>query len=202
MLDNLTLILGGARSGKSSFAMNLAIKRQRNGHTKVTYMATGLPCDDEMRKRIEKHKERRPRSWSTFEVGKGVIDAFRKMKQKNGLIIVDCWSFHIANLLSDEGFDNLNEEIINAPLYQKLEAKVLDETNALLEETKNMQCDVVVVSNEVGLGLVPAYPLGRCFRDFLGLSHQALAREALKVFFMVAGLPLELPVVKHPIDSK
>jgi adenosylcobinamide kinase/adenosylcobinamide-phosphate guanylyltransferase len=188
MLDNLIVVLGGSKSGKSSFAMNLAKKGNQ-----VTYIVTARLGDEEMKKRIEKHKEARPNGWRTFEVDKDIVDTMKKIKQKGGLIIIDCWSLYVANLLDGLGFENPEEEIIETNIYEKVEQQVIEETNALIEEVKKLECKVVIVSNEVGLGLVPPYPSGRCFRDLLGLSHQILAREASKVYFILAGIPLELP---------
>lgn len=191
MLNNLILILGGAKSGKSSFALDLGLKSKR----KVAYLVTAGYSDQEMSERIEKHRKSRPKDWQTVEVDKHIGSSIRDLGKEAGLIIIDCWSFYVANLLNGEVSVDSGEDTIKPDVYGKLEKQVTEETNSLLREIGNLNSKVIVVSNEVGLGLVPPYPLGRCFRDLLGLSHQLLAGQASKVYFMLAGLPLELSAV-------
>ncbi len=191
MLNNLVIILGGAKSGKSSFALDLGKKSKK----KVTFLVTASYSDQEMSERIEKHKKSRPKDWKTVEVDKHIVSSIGSLEKEGGLIIVDCWSFYVANFLNREVSVDSGEDIIEPDVYGKLEKQLTEETNSFLREIGNLNRKVIVVSNEVGLGLVPPYPLGRCFRDLLGLSHQVLAKQASKVYFMIAGLPMELSTV-------
>jgi len=188
MLKNLTLVLGGSKSGKSAFAVSLA----KQAGDEVTFVATASPGDEEMAERIAKHREARPSGWTTVEANTDIAGAIKMMQQRGGSILIDCWSFYVANLL--DGFDSENSEpdIIDVSLLKKVEQQVINETRALIEEARKWEKQVIIVSNEVGLGLVPPYPLGRCFRDLIGISHQILAREAAKVYLVVAGLPVAI----------
>lgn len=188
MPENLILVIGGARSGKSSFAVDLA-KRTRKP---VAYIATAMPCDREMTKKIEKHQKARPSEWSTLEVDKDMLETLKTLPQNYDFVIIDCWSFYISNLLGALGFDDLPDTTFGISLYEEAEEAVNRETKAVIEEIESSNKQVIIVTNEVGMGLVPSYPLGRAFRDLLGLSHQMLAQQAASVYVMLAGLPLEL----------
>lgn len=165
---SLTLILGGARSGKSSFALSLA----RSKGT-VTFIATALPLDEEMKERIDNHKRERPTYWETIEEPIELLPAMKGVNSE--VIILDCLTIWVSNLL--EGYTD--EEIM-----RKAEEVAL--------YARDINSEVITISNEVGLGLVPEYPIGRRYRDLLGKVNQIFAKYANKVFFMIAGIPLEV----------
>ena len=171
-MGTLTLILGGARSGKSTFALRLA---ERRGGL-VTFIATARADDDEMKTRIADHRRERPPDWETHEIPVGIAANLQKTPLQTDVVVLDCITLLVSNLL-------LRDEP-SAP------AAVEAEIAALLAFAKNSPADWVVVSNEVGLGLVPEYPLGRIYRDLLGRANQQLAAQADKVFWMVAGIPV------------
>lgn len=176
MDKSFTLILGGARSGKSTYAQRLA---QESGRP-VVFVATAVAFDQEMADRIAVHRAERPAGWLTVEaptgVGKAVLAAY-----PTGIVLLDC-----LTLLANNVILNLPDPLDALAVQAALDVEV----DGLLEAHAQGQADWLVVSNEVGLGLVPEYPLGRVYRDALGRANQRLASYASRVVFMVAGLPM------------
>lgn len=172
----ITLILGGARSGKSTYALELVAGRED-----VVFFATAQAWDEEMRERIVRHQAERPLSWRTIEAATGVGDAISKAGvSKNSVIVVDCVTMLASNVLMAVGEED----------SEGYERALREEVEDLVEACAG--CDLVLVSNEVGLGIVPAYRSGRMYRDGLGRVNQHLAKQADSVIFMVSGLPLTL----------
>ncbi len=175
------LIIGGARSGKSHFAQQLALKLGGP----VLFVATAEASDEEMRQRIEQHRRARPAGWRTLETK---IHIGRQILEKIGgarTVIIDCITLLINNIFlecSDPG-----SEQIDAPL---VEQEVKTELDELLDGINQANATFIIVTNEVGLGLVPANSLGRLYRDLLGRANQTLAQRADEVYLMVAGLAL------------
>jgi adenosylcobinamide kinase/adenosylcobinamide-phosphate guanylyltransferase len=170
--SSVTLVLGGVRSGKSRYAQQLAERESR-----VIFVATAKVSDDEMQRKIDRHREERPADWITVEEPLELVQVLAQRGQNCDVMVVDCLTIFAANLLEAEGDDR------NA-VDQRVEA--------LCEALKSARCSVVLVSNEVGSGVVPAYPSGRRYRDLLGELNQCVARVADDVVLMVAGLPLAL----------
>jgi adenosylcobinamide kinase/adenosylcobinamide-phosphate guanylyltransferase len=177
----LILVTGGARSGKSTFAVNMA----KAAGDKVTYIATAKVSDPEMSERINKHRNSRPKDWQTIEAENGIVPAIEQANKNSDLIILDCLGAFVSSLLERE---EISADIISPQIEERVEEGI-GELIQILEEVK---CEVIVVSNEVGQGLVPAYPLGRSFRDLLGLANQAMAERADEVYWMVAGIPVNI----------
>jgi adenosylcobinamide kinase/adenosylcobinamide-phosphate guanylyltransferase len=178
----LTLVLGGARSGKSTYAEALAASLGR----RVLYVATAEALDDEMLARVTSHQARRPAEWLTLEAPLNVGAALQAWPDAASadVILLDCLTLLVSNaILADE---------TDAPDADAAWAKVQAELDALLAAHRRLGAHLIVVSNEVGLGIVPPYPLGRVYRDCLGWANQALARVADRVIFMIAGLPVAL----------
>lgn len=168
--NSVTLVLGGVRSGKSRFALNLASRTDS-----VTFVATARPLDDEMRRKIERHRRERPAEWSTREEPLKLDEAIAESEGASELIIIDCLTLFAANLLEAH---SENQDAIWASI------------DALCLALKKTNGRVVLVSNEVGSGIVPAYAAGRQFRDLLGEINQRVAAIAGNVVLMVAGLPV------------
>jgi adenosylcobinamide kinase/adenosylcobinamide-phosphate guanylyltransferase len=175
-MGKLVLILGGARSGKSSYALGLA---QATGKS-VTFLATAQALDEEMITRIQKHRAERPATWETLELPHDIASHIQEIK--SDVVILDCITLLVSNLVMQFAKDDLVEE---APFMQTLQKEV----DQLIHTIHEQDQDWFIVSNEVGLGLVPPYQMGRVYRDGLGWANQRLAREADKVVFMVAGIP-------------
>ncbi|MFC1965965.1 bifunctional adenosylcobinamide kinase/adenosylcobinamide-phosphate guanylyltransferase [Chloroflexota bacterium] len=182
------LIIGGARSGKSCFAQELALRSSEP----VLFVATAVAGDEEMRQRIEEHKRSRPASWSTLEVTKHVGNQITQMIGKTQVVIVDCITLLVSNVLG--------EYIAQAgePVDDSLIEKVVDsEINELVECISCLDASFIIVTNEVGMGLVPTNKMGRLYRDLLGKANQLLAQQADEVYYMVAGLPLTIKPSLH-----
>jgi adenosylcobinamide kinase/adenosylcobinamide-phosphate guanylyltransferase len=173
----LTLILGGARSGKSSYAEQLAVE---SGGT-VLYVATAQAWDAEMAARIAAHQAQRPAGWQTLEAPCAVGAAIGAADKAADVVLVDCMTLLANNVLIA-----LPEDAGEA----EATAALMAEVDSLLAAYAAGDASWLVVSNEVGLGIVPAYPLGRLYRDALGRANQRLAAAADRVVFMVAGLPM------------
>jgi adenosylcobinamide kinase/adenosylcobinamide-phosphate guanylyltransferase len=183
-MGKLVFILGGARSGKSTHAQSLASEHGGN----VAFIATAQAGDAEMVARIADHQRQRPVSWKTLEFPSGVSAAWQSQQVHADLAVLDCLTFLVTNLLLQATVD------IDHPEEEKATQMVTEEINALVNLIKSSSCEWIVVSNEVGLGLVPPYPLGRLFRDTLGWANQRLASIADEVILMVAGIPVPI----HP----
>jgi len=179
-MGDLTLVLGGARSGKSDFATALA---RSLGGERVLFVATAEAGDEEMARRIALHRARRPAGWTTLEVPRGLAEALRPHLEGVGAVLVDCITILVSNLLLPLGPE---------PDPHLGERTVEGEIEGLLALVQEAPAPFVVVSNEVGLGLVPETPLGRLYRDLLGQANRALARSARRVYLLVAGLALEV----------
>ena len=181
-MGKLTFILGGARSGKSTYAEQLA---KENGG-KVLYIATAEGLDPEMRKRIENHRLQRPAEWDTMEVTQGVGAAFAAYSSGVDLVLLDCMTLLVSNVM-------LSITDAESDIDEELASDVVDvEVESLLAAIKENEADWVIVSNEVGLGLVPPYPLGRLYRDLLGWANRKIAAQADEVYLLVAGIPMPL----------
>jgi adenosylcobinamide kinase/adenosylcobinamide-phosphate guanylyltransferase len=177
-MGRLVLILGGARSGKSSYAQSLA---EETGQP-VTFIATAQALDEEMSTRIRKHRAERPAQWETLELPFNIASQVQQIK--SAIVILDCITLLVSNLVMQYAKDDLVDE---APFMQAVQKEVED----LIEKIRapERKQDWLVISNEVGLGLVPPYQMGRVYRDGLGWANQQLARAADQVIFMVAGIP-------------
>jgi adenosylcobinamide kinase / adenosylcobinamide-phosphate guanylyltransferase len=175
----IILILGGARAGKSEFALRLAAEVEGNGQQQVCFIATAEALDDEMRERIARHQSERPPAWITIEEPLRLDSALTRAADAS-VVIVDCITLLVSNwLLRAEG---------PTDDCQGLSAAI---DAALTFATASNQV-LILVSNEVGLGLVPDTPLGRQFRDTLGRVNQRLAQAADRVYLLVAGLPIRV----------
>jgi adenosylcobinamide kinase/adenosylcobinamide-phosphate guanylyltransferase len=190
-MGKLTLILGGARSGKSTFAEQRA---KELGGDSVLYVATSETKDKEMQQRVEKHRAERPSAWETVEAPRNVVQAIRQERSAARVILLDCMTFLVANHLmdaaapEDDPFDDPSAD----PFDAQIEADVVGEVEALVAYVKETDVEMLVVSNEVGLGVVPPYELGRAYRDILGRANQILARHADEVQLLVAGIPMKV----------
>ncbi|MCL6454021.1 MAG: bifunctional adenosylcobinamide kinase/adenosylcobinamide-phosphate guanylyltransferase [Alicyclobacillus sp.] len=178
-----TLVLGGARSGKSGFAEHLAHRMSEVHGLPVTFIATAERTDQEMEERIRRHREGRPASWDTVEIPLEVA-AWLQAPRPSRVVLIDCLSLLLNNWLFLGGCD---------------EEEVHSRTHRLVEAMATTAHRVVVVSNEVGQGIVPADFLSRRYRDWLGWMNQKAAAEAAQVVWMVAGIPVDVRKLQVPL---
>lgn len=180
------LITGGARSGKSSYAEKLARELGSN----ILYIATSIPFDEEMKNRVKKHRESRPSGWDTYEgyrsLGQVILE---KCREYDG-ILIDCITVMITNLLLEyPGIDNANPGFED---FEEAEEAIRKEVEELMEGIRKSEANVIMVTNELGSGIVPENLLGRAFRDIAGRMNQYIAAQCDEVFLTVCGLPLKL----------
>lgn len=184
MTKELILILGGARSGKSALAERLASQRKR-----VLFVATAEALDADMERRIAAHRSQRPSQWRTLEEPLDPASAIQEAADDYEICLLDCLTLWVSNLLlSMEGSLKAEEDILSA-------------VERLLEVYKRSSATWIVVSNEVGLGIVPPTPLGRLYRDILGRANQTVVARADRVYLTVAGLALDVRSSAVPIGS-
>lgn len=171
-MNHLILILGGARSGKSGFALE---QGSRLGHSKV-YIATAQALDSEMARRIEDHRRKRSPDWKTIEEPVKLCEILESMEGKADVAVIDCLTLWLSNQM----------------VMMQDEQKMMNEIDRLVHVATRVDLSVVAVSNEVGLGIVPADPLSRLFRDLAGILHQRLAQAAHRVYWMAAGIAVKI----------
>ena len=188
-MSKTTLLIGGARSGKSHFAQGLALN---SGET-VLFVATATAGDEEMRQRIEEHQKSRPATWKTLEATTHIGNHILKKIGGAETVIVDCITLLLNNIFFQHG--DPTDEQLDAPLIEK---EVKSEIAELLECIDKVDANFIIVTNEIGLGLVPADRMSRLYRDLLGKANQMLAQHADEVYQMVAGIPL---LIKPPRAS-
>jgi adenosylcobinamide kinase/adenosylcobinamide-phosphate guanylyltransferase len=172
-MSRIILFTGGARSGKSTRAEQYAARLGRA----VVYLATAEAGDDEMRERIARHQAQRPAAWPTVEAPLAPSAALREIPAGSA-VLLDCLSLLVTNLLLANEADP--------------EPAVTAEVAAIMDVAAGQSLTLLIVTNEVGLGIVPAYPLGRVYRDLLGRANQQVAARADEVYLVVAGLPVEI----------
>jgi len=181
----LILITGGARSGKSVFAEKMAAASGK----KVIYLATATIGDEEMLQRVERHRRRRPPEWVTIEEPLEVAGIISENNDPGRLILVDCLALLVNNLLFQDRDLPAGE---NFEFSSHDKERVLSAIRRLSRVAGEVMADVVLVTNEVGWGLVPSYPAGRVYRDLLGLANQQMACVADAVYLVVSGLAVEI----------
>lgn len=170
-MKQIILITGSVRSGKSDFALKLAEISKK----KVVFLATCIPQDEEMRQRVKKHKLNRPKDWKTIEESINICSVIEKTKETK-LVVIDCLTLWISNLI----------------LSGKPEKEIFKRINSFIKTLKQTRASVIIVSNEVGWGIVPENKLARMFRDIIGITHQKVSRISSDVYLIIGGLPLKI----------
>ncbi|MDA3894920.1 MAG: bifunctional adenosylcobinamide kinase/adenosylcobinamide-phosphate guanylyltransferase [Desulfobacteraceae bacterium] len=171
MKNKVTLITGGCRSGKSSYALEIT-----ESYDRKVFIATAEAFDDEMADRISRHQEERGNRFTTIEESIHLADALANVLPDTQVVIIDCITVWLGNLMHHQGIDEKN----CAPVGR------------FLEVLASPPCDVVIVSNEVGMGLIPADAMSRAYRDLAGSVNQKIAAVADEAFLVVSGIPLKL----------
>jgi len=171
-MAKLIFITGGVRSGKSKFAVELA----SNFSSQVTFIATAPFSDPEMEKRINLHQKSRPSHWQTIEEQKDVSAVLSKINSPQKVIILDCLTLLISNLL----------------LEKKEEKEIFAQIKTIADKARKLNRVTIIVSNEVGWGVVPPTELGRNFRDIAGTANQIIAQKSNQMWLLVCGIPCKL----------
>ncbi len=172
----ITFITGGARSGKSRIAMELASK-----YSSKAFIATAVPFDAEMKERIKRHKLERSKTFFTIEEPKKLSSAIASLPAGTKVVVIDCLTVWLSNLIHDND----------------IESDTCPQISDFLKAIKNPPCDIIIVSNEVGCGIVPENPLARNFRDIAGKLNQNVASIANNVILAVSGIPVEIKAKKR-----
>ncbi len=181
MRQKTILVTGGARSGKSKFAQKLASGLGEP----VLFVATAEALDEEMRERIEEHRKSRPATWETLEVRRHVGTKILERAFKIRTVLIDCIALLVNNILFDCSKD---EELDPA----RAEKEVRDEMEELISCMRQLAANFIIVTNEVGLGIVPGERVSRLYRDLLGKANQMLAECAGEVYLLISGIPLKI----------
>lgn len=195
---SLTLVLGGVRSGKSDFAQSLAV---RLGGERVLFVATAEPHDGEMVRRIDHHRRCRPASWNTLEqpraVGQTISDVLADSNARPDasprVILLDCLTLLVSNVMCAD--NNWNKHA------DELEHRIRCEVDALIQVVTKHPAHLIIVSGEVGSGVVPDHAMGRMFRDLLGIANQQLAAAATSTYLMVAGLAIDATRLSTSVEQ-
>jgi adenosylcobinamide kinase/adenosylcobinamide-phosphate guanylyltransferase len=170
VMSTITLVTGGGRSGKSSHALALAAP-----YEKKVFIATAMPFDDEMADRIRRHKEERDPSYTTIEEPFDLAGAVSGLENADaGVAVIDCLSVWLGNCMHHQ------ESIVDVIV------------EAFLDSLESAPCDLIIVTNEVGMGIIPDNQLARTYRDLLGSLNQQIARRAEQVVLLVAGIPVKI----------
>lgn len=197
MVGKITLVTGGAKSGKSAFA-----EKMLESAPSVCYIATSTihPNDEEMKRRVANHVKQRKSSWETEERFKDIA-SFLEKNDKYSSYLLDCATFLSTNLFYDKmvnlhgpDYDLIDQRVSDLSEKEKLvfEGTILKEWESIVQSAKRIPGNLVVVTNEVGLGIVPENPFTRWFRDVFGRVNQYLASESDEVFMVVSGIPMEI----------
>ncbi|EHQ88525.1 bifunctional adenosylcobinamide kinase/adenosylcobinamide-phosphate guanylyltransferase [Desulfosporosinus youngiae] len=195
-MSQFTLITGGARSGKSTFAELLAAQAKRP----VIYIATAQIWDAEMAIRVKKHQEQRPSTWRLIEEPLNIHATLTQLKDEEAVILLDCVTLWLTNMLlagqadqsAQPGQEAPSESQTSSHLYKHIEPQILANVQEVAQLAQEIKPKVIFVTNEVGQGIVPENPMARVYRDLAGRSNQILARKAEQVYLVAAGYPIEL----------
>ncbi len=194
----IALILGGVRSGKSRFGEQLA---QELGGDSVLFAATAEARDEEMLGRIQKHRLSRPASWRTLEQPLHLGKALESISPFPKVVLLDCLTLLVSNVLCSVEWEPSTSTKLSPNQFDLVQEKVDQEIDAILNFAQEHPVHLIIVSGEVGLGLVPDNALGRAFRDLLGWTNQKIAKQATATYFMLAGLPIELNSIASNIQD-
>lgn len=178
-MAEIFLVTGGARSGKSQFAEDFALKLSEG---RAAYIATAIVYDEEMAQRVKIHQARRNNSWTTFEAPFNADKTITEVAKNFKVILFDCVTIYLSNYISTQYLSDIDA------LYKNCAAQV----DKLITAAKNSTAKVIFVSNEVGGGIVPENKLARIFRDIAGFTNQKIAAQSEKVFMTVAGCPVDV----------
>lgn len=184
-MGKIIYISGGARSGKSIFAEETC----KDLSDKVAYIATSEIFDEEMKDRVKKHKAQRPDSWDTYEAYRDLDKIMESISRNNDTALLDCLTVMVNNLVFHSDIDI---ETASFDELDKLEKSIAEETSKLLSSARRLDINLVIVSNEIGMGIVPENKLSRIYRDIIGRSNQKCAAMSDEAYFVVSGIAVKI----------
>jgi adenosylcobinamide kinase/adenosylcobinamide-phosphate guanylyltransferase len=185
---HITLVIGGARSGKSAWAD----QRAKQSGRRVLYVATATAGDDEMAERIAAHQAQRPASWRTVEEPNNLLQAIQANATPGDVVVVDCLTLWVSNVLLKAIGPERDANMTPLTVWTAIEASVVNEAKDMLTDARDRDLTLILVSNEVGMGVVPATSVGRHYRDILGRVNQVVGSASDSLILMVAGLAVDL----------
>lgn len=192
---SLTLVLGGVRSGKSRFAQDLATQL---GGDNVLFVATAESRDGEMARRINHHRQFRPSTWQTLEQPFQTARAIAEFIDLPTVVLVDCLTLLVSNIMCADDTAPDNRDAFDE---EAIQSRVLTEVDALIDVATSRATNLIIVSGEVGSGVVPDHPLGRMFRDLLGMANRRIAQSAAATYWMLAGLAINANAIASTVDQ-
>lgn len=184
-MGKLIMVTGGARSGKSTFAEESAKGLGKN----ILYIATSTDFDEEMKERIKRHRRQRPPEWDTVEAYKGMDVVLAGRLNGREVVLLDCITIMVSNIMLEKAMD---WDGICPDEISSVEDNVKDEIDKLINVVKAADIPFIIVTNELGMGVVPPYELGRAIRDIAGRANQMLAKAADEVYLCVSGIPVRI----------
>ena len=170
-MGNLTYVTGGIRSGKSRFVLEKCKK-----YKEITFIVSAYSCDDEMKERIKKHREERPKEWQTIEIESGIIEKVQEIQ--TDIVVIDCLTLYLSRLLDENPLIKVND--------------VLKELNEFLKMIKKKTKQIFIISNEIGMGVIPDNKMSRKFIDILGAANKYLAEKADESYILISGKPIRI----------
>lgn len=183
-MSKVIMVTGGSRSGKSVLAEKKAVEY---GKRSVLYLATAIPTDDDMKERIRIHQERRDPEWGTYEGYRSLGDIVHRTEKST--ILLDCVTVMITNIMFEEerDFDTIDQREI-----EDIESQVMMELSDVIKGARDGDKTLILVTNELGMSVVPSYRLGRIFSDIAGKANQLIASLSDEVYMSISGIPLRL----------
>lgn len=183
-MSKVIMVTGGSRSGKSVLAEQKAVEY---GKRSVLYLATAIPTDDDMKERIRIHQERRDPEWGTYEGYRSLGDIVHRTEKST--ILLDCVTVMITNIMfeEDRDFDTIDQREI-----EDIESQVMMELSDVIKGARDGDKTLILVTNELGMSVVPSYRLGRIFSDIAGKANQLIASLSDEVYMSISGIPLRL----------
>lgn len=184
-MSEIVFVTGGAKSGKSAFAESLCLdKNNRTG-----YIATSIPFDDEMKEKVRLHKERRPSNWTTYEIYEDVFKIIENISKKCDTVMLDCITLMVNNLMFKY---NMNPQDLSNKELEEMDEYIFNQFKKLIEEIRKTNLYFVFVSNEIGMGVVPANKLSRIYANTAGKINQYVASNSDDVYLVISGIPVKI----------
>lgn len=184
-MGKIVFVTGGARSGKSTFAEKYCTEKSDN----LGYIATGVAFDEEMIDRIKKHKQQRGEAWTTYEKPMNVEEDLEEILATHRIVLMDCLTIYVTNYMFSKELD-FNEISVNT--INEIEEEIKASLNRIIEIANNSDSTLVIVSNEIGLGIVPENRMARVYRDYIGRANQICASKSEEAYMIISTIPLRL----------